>query len=57
MKKYEIVETLCYPCKYKIEIIGSTNNNATYNYFKTTEEAEKEIKKRNGVIVRIRNIH
>jgi len=51
MNKYRIEETKCYLCKYKVVHIGYKENNATYLYHRTREEALAQIKKFNGEIV------
>ncbi len=47
--KYKVIETPCFPCKWKVEsIMWPGQNNSWTEYFKTKEEAQKETDKRNN---------
>ena len=48
IKKYRIVETHCFPNKWKIEEVGYNDDNATYRYHKTIEDAKTWIDKFGG---------
>ena len=48
-KKYTIIDTPMYPCRWKIERIGNwVKNNSWTEYFRTQEEANEEITRREG---------
>lgn len=55
-KQYKIVETHCFPCKYKIVAIGFRDNNDTCNYKRTMEECMIVIEKAGGELVAIEGL-
>lgn len=50
--QFDIVETGFYPAKWQIVAIGCMPNNSFTEFFRTFSEAQKEIKRRNGVFRR-----
>ena len=43
---YQVFETACYPCKWKVGRFEE-DDNAVYHYFVTRKEAELEAERRN----------
>ena len=43
---WSIVDTPCYPCRYKIVQSGYVENNSSTEFFETRKEAEDEIARR-----------
>ncbi len=48
INKYYVIETPCFPRKYKVVNDFYKQDNATCNYFKDEWEAELEAEKRNN---------
>ena len=48
MTQYHVVETPCYPAKWKVEPIDRPGDNATSNYFRTWQNAWREAERRNA---------
>lgn len=47
---YTVVKTPCFPCAWKVQPLPPLrDDNATHNYFRTENEAVREMKKRNAM--------
>lgn len=51
--KYNIIITHCYPNAFKVVSDAGKNDNATYRFHKTIEEAKQQIKKNDGTLNKI----
>ena len=51
---YKVIETPMYPCKFKVVNYKYREDNATCNFFRTREEAQKVADKRNKVKASLR---
>ena len=55
-KKFHIIETHCFPNKWKIKTVGYKDDNATYLYHPTVEKALEWIDKFGGARYKTVNV-